>query len=543
MRIGVRALGALLGTLAVLGAPMAAQGQVPAPIPQPPPVPVPVPGQPQVPAQAYGFDDAGGFLNVLPPGENGTDNAAQLAQFQASGTRPPHFDDQLGLYTGLLNASPTLTHDQIPSYFKDATFGVRPADVESSVSPRSDVTIVRDKQYGVPHIYGSTRAGVMFGAGYAGAQDRLFLMDVLRHTARAQLSSFVGGAPGNRTVDEMQWLIAPYTEADLQSQIDNAPKLYGAAGQQIIDDASAYVAGINAYISAATADPTRLPVEYAALGKQPAAWTLTDVIAEASLIGGIFGKGGGNELRSALTLEAFQRRFGAAPGRAAWSDFRSKNDPEAPTTVAKAFPYEDASPFSSRGLAMPDAGSVSFTQVGSPPAPTARAARVRVNPRRPAGASGIPNHGSIGSQLLRSVSGGRALASNWELVAARHSATGHAIAVMGPQVGYFVPQILMEEDLHGPGIDARGASFPGVNQYVELGHGRDYAWSATTATTDNVDTFAEVLCNPDGSPPAPDADHYLYRGQCLAMDTLTRSNSWNPNATDTTPAGSETLTA
>ena len=52
----------------------------------------------------------------------------------------------------------------------------------------------------------------------------------------------------------------------------------------------------------------------------------------------------------------------------------------------------------------------------------------------------------------------------------------------------------MEEDLHGPGIDARGAAFAGVNLYVQLGHGRDYAWSATTATSDNVDTFAEVLC-------------------------------------------------
>ena len=59
----------------------------------------------------------------------------------------------------------------------------------------------------------------------------------------------------------------------------------------------------------------------------------------------------------------------------------------------------------------------------------------------------------------------------------------------------------MEEDLHGPGIDARGAAFPGVGLYVLLGHGRDYAWSATTATSDNVDTFAEVLCK--------DKFHYL----------------------------------
>jgi len=43
---------------------------------------------------------------------------------QANGSAlPPHFDDQLGLYTGLVFGSPALTHDQIPNYFKDATFG------------------------------------------------------------------------------------------------------------------------------------------------------------------------------------------------------------------------------------------------------------------------------------------------------------------------------------------------------------------------------------------------------------------------------------
>ena len=86
---------------------------------------------------------------------------------------------------------------------------------------------------------------------------------------------------------------------------------------------------------------------------------------------------------------------------------------------------------------------------------------------------------------------------------------------MGPQVGYFVPQILMEIDLHGPGIDARGASFAGVNLFVLLGHGRDYAWSATSAGSDNVDTFAEVLCK--------DNFHYRYRGKCLKMEKLAKT--------------------
>src|SRR5687767_10483185 len=84
----------------------------------------------------YGANDAGGFRNVLPPGQAGTDNALQLGLFLSTGTRPAHWDDQQRLYTGLVQASPGLTHGQIANYFKDATFGVRSGDVESTVSPR-----------------------------------------------------------------------------------------------------------------------------------------------------------------------------------------------------------------------------------------------------------------------------------------------------------------------------------------------------------------------------------------------------------------------
>jgi acyl-homoserine lactone acylase PvdQ len=467
--------------------------------------------------QPYGTNDAGGFRNVLPPGEAGTDNALQLLQYQLNGSTPAHFFDQQPLYNGLLFASPTLTHDDVAKYFKDATFGVRPDDVESTESPRPGVIIVRDKGYGVPHIYGATDDDVEFGAGYAGAEDRLFLMDVLRHTARAQLSSFVGGSPGNREMDRTQWAIAPYNEEDLQKQIDLAPTVYGDAGRQLVERGNAFVDGINAYINAALSNPSKLPGEYAALGKLPQTWTLRDVIAEASLIGGIFGKGGGNELRSALLLQALEKRFGSKRGRRAWHDFRSKNDPEAPTTILKKrFPYETTNAFSKRGLALPDPGSVQFTPVAPPVSAASR------------------DTTSTGAQLRRAFAA-HPHASNWELISARESATGHPIGVLGPQVGYYEPQILMEEDLHGPHFDARGASFPGVNLMVQLGHGRDYAWSATTATSDNVDTFAEVLCQDDF--------HYLWKGQCRPMDKLERTNSWTPNASDQTPPGSETLTA
>src|SRR5947209_5949245 len=382
----------------------------------------------------YGLNDAGGFYNVLPPGEAGTDTAAQLVLNQANGQRPPHWDDQQSLYTNLAYASPWLSDAQVPNFFKDATFGVRAGDVASTESPRSDVTIVRDKTYGIPHVYGTTRAGVMFGAGYAGAEDRLFLMDILRHTGRAELSSFAGGSAGNRAMDRTQWSIAPYTEADLQSQIDHAAQLYGATGTQIVADGSNYVAGINAYIDKATLGLAPMPSEYAAFHETPQHWTPTDVIATASLIGGIFGKGGGREVDSALTLEAFEKRFGTTAGRAAWSDFREKNDPEAPTTVSQRFPYETNSPFASRGLALPDPGSVSFTPIGPPLAGSSSTNNVT-----PAHVP-IPHDGSIGSQLLTLLSSKHNSASNWELVPARHSTNGHAIGVLGTQRGYFVRQ-------------------------------------------------------------------------------------------------------
>ena len=74
----------------------------------------------------------------------------------------------------------------------------------------------------------------------------------------------------------------------------------------------------------------------------------------------------------------------------------------------------------------------------------------------------------------------------------------------------------MLQELQGPGISARGAAFAGLNLYVLLGRGQDYAWSATSADQDITDTYAVPLCTTDGSAPTLRANRYLYHGQCLA---------------------------
>src|SRR3954467_10224522 len=244
---------------------------------------------------AYQAHDGKGFRDILPPGTRGRYNAFELAAFLASGQTVPHCCDQLGMYRDLVYAPPGLPAAQVPSFFKDSSFGVAPGQAERTYSPRSDVTVVRDKAFGVPHVYGKTRDGAMFGLGYVGAEDRLFFMDVLRHAGRGELSSFAGGS--NAGMDATQWEVAPYTEADLQRQVADLPKYLGAQGTQIVMDAQNYIAGVNQYVAEATLDPTKLPGEYAAIGRAPEPFVPADIISVASLVGGMFGKGGGEELQ------------------------------------------------------------------------------------------------------------------------------------------------------------------------------------------------------------------------------------------------------
>ncbi|WP_425470139.1 penicillin acylase family protein [Streptomyces tateyamensis] len=469
--------------------------------------------------------------DILPAGENGNATLADILGNKVFGTRPAHTDDQLGPYSALASAYPGLTDSQLSSFFNDASFGVPAAQVASSTSPRSDVTIVRDKATGVPHITGTTRYGTEFGAGYAAAQDRLWVMDLFRHVGRGELSGFAGGAAANRQLEQSFWQAAPYTEAELQSQID-VLATSGDRAKQALADARAYLDGINQYISQAYNART-FPGEYDLTGHidaitnagsiQP--FQLTDLVALASVIGALFGAGGGGELASAQVKEAAEARYGTVQGDQLWSSLREANDPEAVTTLhdGQSFPYA-LPPGDPQGVAMPDAGSVVPEQLVYNATGSATSAATK--------AAGV-----LPGNLLTAKHG----MSNALVVSGKYTASGRPVAVFGPQTGYFAPQLLMLEELQGPGISARGAAFAGLSFYVELGRGQDYAWSATSAGQDITDTYAVPLCTPDGSPVTLAATSYLYHGVCTPFETLSRDDSWAPTTADSTAAGSYTL--
>lgn len=441
-------------------------------------------------------------MYILPAGENGLVNEKQLQRFVKSGQRPPHSQDQLAPYENLEFGSSSLTDSALGNYYLDESFGVRPGQVISTEhpSPTVPVVIYRDES-DIPHIYGATDAAMAFGAGYAQAQDRLFLMDVLRHYGAGTLSSFLGDSCADEQMDHDEMLLAPYTTAQANAQVNNLPAEYGGQGRLAQSMIRNYVQGINAYIAKAEKNPALMPIEYSVFGA-PQPWTPANVVAVSGLIGGIFGDGGGNEVRNSALLKYLQGQLGTSSGATAFTDFKEQNDPAAPATVVdKSFPYEIPRHVNPATIAIPDDPGAPL--VGGPTDTTP-------------GCTSTTLRNKLGLSVIEGLLTLPAQMSNALVVGASHSADGHPIAVFGPQVSYFAPEILMQEDLHSPDYDAQGASFPGTG-LVELGRGVDYAWSATSAGSDLTDQRLELICNPNGGTVSPTGTSYMYDGKCIPM--------------------------
>ncbi len=472
--------------------------------------------------------DLGGFLNVMPPGADGVINAEEAAAAAAAGgTLPEHVDDQLELYASLADAGPGVTDDDLLDYFKDASFGVATDDIEREYAPgdRTDVTVLRDG-FGVPHIYGTTREGTMFASGYTTAEDRLWLMDLFRNAARGRLSEFFGLA-SLASADRDQIIGAPYTEAELKTQYVDWCEL-GDDQRAICDDVEAYVAGVNAYIDEAIADPDLLPAEYAQRSTVPDEWTTADAVAQAALISAQFGQGGGRELANACAQDDLATTLGTTPGEATtiFDALTYLDSSQAPSTSTEPAPY-----LTDLGPVDPDA--VPRLDCATLQAPAGGPLDEAVTASAGGAGAGGPSADAIFDAL-----GLTEHASNALLVAGEHTTEGVPIMVAGPQIGYRAPQSFVEKDVHGPGIDVRGAAFPGSDVYLQVGRGRGFAWSPTSASADIVDHWVLRLCNPDATAAASTtvdetALGYTYDDECERIETFDHTLRY-PDGTSTT---------
>jgi acyl-homoserine lactone acylase PvdQ len=474
--------------------------------------------------------DYPGVMNILPPGQSGSINAVEAAAAQ-TGTLPPNFANQLEMYDALNHAGlGALTEGDLSSYYKDAPLTLKNSDAVHVDRPKPGVTIKWD-DFGVPYIEGKTREDAAFGSGYAGVKDRMFLMDLLRHVGAARAAEFLGPTEANVAMDQEQLRAAYYTEEEAAAQIEEAAVRFGEEGRRLVAALDAYIAGINAAqqeMCPAVVTGPDCPVEYAALQKVPEPWDRADVVYVASLVGGIFGKGGGAEFANARWLQQLEAQFGADEARRIFDDLRLADDPQAPTTASTPAPYGGGPVDPTRpGVALPDLdgptapGTGSDAGSGGIPLP-GEAALLGGLGERP-----MVVDGPFGPIDLGAVPDGM---SNAALVGGDRTADGHPRVVFGPQTGYFAPQLLTEQAVVAPGIRARGVSFAGTSVVVQLGRGVDYAWSATSAGSDLVDTVVVKLCEPGGGAATLESEGYLVDGECRAMDRDVHEETAIPNA-------------
>src|SRR5262249_55146150 len=255
-----------------------------------------------------------------------------------------------------------------------------------------------------------------FGAGWVTARDRGLLLTFGRTPARVAVAD-VPNIDAFSLVTSLQ-SFSPSAEAEalVTAQQQLLLDTYGPVkGQEILDDAQAYADGLNAYL--------------ASVGSSQPPATVNDVIAVTAFIGSIFGAGGGGEAANSDLLAKLQQQNGADQGYKAWVDVMLADDPEAPTTLSRPFKYGPFTGGKVTGSVVLDAGSIQSIDPRIPPALVAKApARLR--------------------------------ASNFLVTAPSRSASGNSLAVMGPQIGYYYPEIAPQPYPHRPASHAQGAGAP-----------------------------------------------------------------------------------
>jgi penicillin amidase len=339
------------------------------------------------------------------------------------------------------------------------------------------VTVIRDS-YGVPHILAQTERGAYYGGGYAIAQDRLFQMERYRRDARGELAEIEGPKALAR---DQQVRTLGYTEAELQAA-------FNSLSREIRESLQAYADGVNAYIKEAV-EQNKLPEAFKEAGiERPAPWKVTDSLAIGILMAHRFGSGGGGELMNARILKRLKEKFGQ-DGQRIFDDLFWINDPKSPTTIPED-EQEQAPQREGRPLSLLD-------RLNDESLARADAAAEQLEVYQYAEEHGLPS--KWGSYA-------------W-IISPRRSASGHAVLVGGPQMGFSTPQIAHEIHYLAGQLNVIGMGFAGIPG-VLIGHNDHLAWTTTSGITDMVDIFVEEL-NPQNK------RQYLYKGKYRDMECRT----------------------
>ncbi|WP_438010160.1 penicillin acylase family protein [Sorangium sp. So ce321] len=338
------------------------------------------------------------------------------------------------------------------------------------------VTYIRVDDQGISHVTAWDEKAGYAGLCYAMARDRLFQMDVLRRSAQGRLAEIYGPGEGDSILGQ-----------DLLARAQNLPAFaaarYAAAAPRTKRVLQGCAAGVNQYISTAKASSSGLPLEFQALGYEPAPWTPEDSVLAYIYVGVTFD-----------TLTWFTKLERAAVASIAGTDVA--------TTLIKEAP-DDVSMFDAQGNLNP------ISQFLVPPGPAAPSATL-VNPPPPTCLDGARRV----TEQARRMAPASGRASNAWAVDGHLTSTGKPLLATDPHFPHSTPSAVYVAQLKISGqYNVAGWMVPGFPGFIS-GHTDRIAWVPTYSLFDSVDLYVETLRGASGG-----GEEALVNGQWKPVTT------------------------
>jgi penicillin amidase len=302
-------------------------------------------------------------------------------------------------------------------------------------------------EWGVPHIYAGTHYDAFFVQGFNAARDRLWQIDLWRRRGLGRLAEVLG---------------PDYAEADRAARLflyrGDMYREWLAYGSDAKEVATAFVAGINAYLDRVASDPALLPPEFRILGYQPAPWSPEDVVRIRS-----------NGLWRNVQNEVIRARI-ACKGGLAVDALRKRLEP----------PWQTVVPDGLDPCEIPEHVLDDYTRA-TQPAQFGAGERVSFSASPP---SDLVS--SIETVSLETIG-----SNNWAVAPSR-TANGRAILANDPHRAHAVPSLRYVAHLVAPDLDVIGAGEPSLPG-ISIGHNDRIAFGLTIFALDQEDLYVYTL--------------------------------------------------
>lgn len=310
---------------------------------------------------------------------------------------------------------------------------------------RARVVITRDDR-GIPYIKANSDEDLYFAQGYATAADRLWQMDLLRRTARGELSEIFGKT--TLEDDKRRRTLGFARVAEAEAAL-TAPKFKALL--------EAYAQGVNAYID--SLDAQSMPPEFRILQYKPRPWTPSDSLIIVKLFFETLSNTWRLDVMREALAELSPTKLSALLPEVSPLDVLVVGTDRKKSQVARTSTHEYQTFLSLESLAALEAleaeeiiSSRSLSRVG------------------------------LHAENL-------AASNNW-VVSGKHTASGKPLLANDPHLAPSAPPIWHMVHLAAPGVRVAGVTAPGLPGVV-IGHNEHIAWGFTNVGPDVQDLYLE----------------------------------------------------